>query len=51
LARGTFNSHPHVMGSMNEFLTRIQQADIQKKYQLLSISLSFKPLNLFIIFA
>jgi glutamate-1-semialdehyde 2,1-aminomutase len=33
LARGTFNSHPYVMASMNEFLTRIQQSDIQRQYQ------------------
>ena len=33
LARGTFNSHPYVMATMNEFLTRIQQSDIQLQYQ------------------
>jgi len=33
LARGTFNSHPYVMATMNEFLTRIQGKDIQLKYQ------------------
>ena len=27
-ARGTFNSHPYVMGAMNVFLNRIQQPDI-----------------------
>jgi glutamate-1-semialdehyde 2,1-aminomutase len=32
-ARGTFNSHPYVMGSMNEFLKRIQLPDIQALYQ------------------
>lgn len=32
-ARGTFNSHPYVMGTMHEFLTRIQQNDIQAIYQ------------------
>jgi glutamate-1-semialdehyde 2,1-aminomutase len=31
-ARGTFNSHPYVMASMNEFLHRIQQQDIQQVY-------------------
>jgi glutamate-1-semialdehyde 2,1-aminomutase len=31
-ARGTFNSHPHVMGAMNEFLHRIEQPDIQTLY-------------------
>ncbi|WJG09610.1 aminotransferase class III-fold pyridoxal phosphate-dependent enzyme [Aliiglaciecola sp. LCG003] len=33
-ARGTFNSHPYVLGAMNEFLKRIQQADIQQQYQM-----------------
>lgn len=32
-ARGTFNSHPYVMASMNEFLHRIEQAEIQQIYQ------------------
>lgn len=32
-ARGTFNSHPYVMGAMNEFLRRIQLPDIQVMYQ------------------
>lgn len=32
-ARGTFNSHPYVMGAMNEFLNRIQSPDIQNIYQ------------------
>jgi glutamate-1-semialdehyde 2,1-aminomutase len=31
-ARGTFNSHPYVMGAMNEFLRRIQQPHIQDIY-------------------
>lgn len=31
-ARGTFNSHPYVMASMNEFLHRIEQQDIQQIY-------------------
>lgn len=31
-ARGTFNSHPYVMASMNEFLTKIETSDIQKLY-------------------
>lgn len=31
-ARGTFNSHPYVMGAMNEFLRRIEAPDIQKSY-------------------
>jgi glutamate-1-semialdehyde 2,1-aminomutase len=33
LARGTFNSHPYVMGAMNVFLKRIQTAEIQTVYQ------------------
>lgn len=32
-ARGTFNSHPYVMGSMNEFLQRIEKPEFQKMYQ------------------
>ncbi|MDO6443385.1 aminotransferase class III-fold pyridoxal phosphate-dependent enzyme [Marinobacter sp. 2_MG-2023] len=32
-ARGTFNSHPYVMGAMNVFLKRIQKVDIQLQYQ------------------
>ncbi|WP_426357882.1 aminotransferase class III-fold pyridoxal phosphate-dependent enzyme [Pseudocolwellia sp. HL-MZ19] len=32
-ARGTFNSHPYVMGAMNEFLNRIQTSEIQNIYQ------------------
>ncbi|NCP64628.1 MAG: aminotransferase class III-fold pyridoxal phosphate-dependent enzyme [Paraglaciecola sp.] len=31
-ARGTFNSHPYVIGAMHRFLTRIAQADIQQQY-------------------
>jgi glutamate-1-semialdehyde 2,1-aminomutase len=31
-ARGTFNSHPHVMACMSEFLQRIRQPDIQAIY-------------------
>jgi glutamate-1-semialdehyde 2,1-aminomutase len=31
-ARGTFNSHPHVMACMSVFLERIRQADIQELY-------------------
>jgi glutamate-1-semialdehyde 2,1-aminomutase len=31
-ARGTFNSHPYVMGAMHEFLTQIQLASIQTLY-------------------
>jgi glutamate-1-semialdehyde 2,1-aminomutase len=33
LARGTFNSHPYVMGAMNVFLKRIQTAEIQSQYK------------------
>jgi glutamate-1-semialdehyde 2,1-aminomutase len=32
-ARGTFNSHPVVMGSMNEFLRRLDQPEIAKLYE------------------
>jgi glutamate-1-semialdehyde 2,1-aminomutase len=32
-ARGTFNSHPYVMGAMAEFLGRFGEADIQEMYQ------------------
>jgi len=32
-ARGTFNSHPYVMGTMNVFLKRIRQPDIQRQYR------------------
>lgn len=32
-ARGTFNSHPYVIGAMNEFLTRIQSPEIQNLYK------------------
>jgi glutamate-1-semialdehyde 2,1-aminomutase len=32
-ARGTFNSHPYVMGAMQEFLTRIETPDISALYQ------------------
>lgn len=31
-ARGTFNSHPYVMGAMNEFLRRIEQPEMQALY-------------------
>ncbi|WP_143595684.1 aminotransferase class III-fold pyridoxal phosphate-dependent enzyme, partial [Tamilnaduibacter salinus] len=31
-ARGTFNSHPHVMGCMNVFLERIEAPDIREGY-------------------
>jgi glutamate-1-semialdehyde 2,1-aminomutase len=32
-ARGTFNSHPYVMGAMQEFLSRLASAKIQLLYQ------------------
>lgn len=32
-ARGTFNSHPYVMGTMHAFLTAIQADSIQQQYQ------------------
>jgi glutamate-1-semialdehyde 2,1-aminomutase len=31
-ARGTFNSHPYVMGAMNVFLRRLDRPDVQKLY-------------------
>jgi glutamate-1-semialdehyde 2,1-aminomutase len=31
-ARGTFNSHPYVMGAMNEFLRKIESPEIQASY-------------------
>ena len=33
LARGTFNSHPYVMGAMHEFLQRLHSAPIQDLYR------------------
>ena len=30
LARGTFNAHPYVMGSMNEFLRRMEGSAIRR---------------------
>ncbi|MDQ6995857.1 MAG: aminotransferase class III-fold pyridoxal phosphate-dependent enzyme [Mariprofundus sp.] len=33
-ARGTFNSHPYVMATMNEFLHRIEGPEYQRMYQL-----------------
>jgi glutamate-1-semialdehyde 2,1-aminomutase len=32
-ARGTFNSHPYVMGAMYEFLQRLQTPSMQAKYE------------------
>jgi glutamate-1-semialdehyde 2,1-aminomutase len=32
LARGTFNSHPYVMGAMHAFLDRLQRPDVQALY-------------------
>jgi glutamate-1-semialdehyde 2,1-aminomutase len=32
-ARGTFNSHPYVMGAMHEFLTRLDGEDIKATYR------------------
>jgi glutamate-1-semialdehyde 2,1-aminomutase len=34
-ARGTFNSHPYVMGAMNEFLLRLDSPEIQARYRAL----------------
>jgi glutamate-1-semialdehyde 2,1-aminomutase len=33
LARGTFNSHPYVMGAMNAFLRRLETPEIRALYQ------------------
>lgn len=32
-ARGTFNSHPYVMGAMNEFLNKIETPEIRSSYE------------------
>ena len=32
-ARGTFNSHPYVMGAMTEFLRRLDSEEIRALYQ------------------
>jgi glutamate-1-semialdehyde 2,1-aminomutase len=32
LARGTFNSHPYVMGAMNEFLHRLETPEVARLY-------------------
>jgi glutamate-1-semialdehyde 2,1-aminomutase len=34
-ARGTFNSHPYVMGAMNEFLLKLDSPEIQARYRAL----------------
>jgi len=31
-ARGTFNSHPYVMGTMHEFLERLESPELQRRY-------------------
>ena len=31
-ARGTFNSHPYVMGAMHEFLERLETPELREKY-------------------
>jgi len=33
LARGTFNAHPYVMGAMNEFLRRLESAEMRALYE------------------
>ena len=33
LARGTFNSHPYVMGAMNEFLHRMETPEMLRLYE------------------
>jgi glutamate-1-semialdehyde 2,1-aminomutase len=32
-ARGTFNSHPYVMGAMNEFLRRLDRPEVLRTYE------------------
>jgi glutamate-1-semialdehyde 2,1-aminomutase len=32
-ARGTFNSHPYVMATMNEFLNRVEKPEVQEIYR------------------
>ncbi|MFM9955384.1 MAG: aminotransferase class III-fold pyridoxal phosphate-dependent enzyme, partial [Opitutaceae bacterium] len=32
-ARGTFNSHPHVMGAMQVFLERLESEEVQARYR------------------
>src|SRR5262249_33492203 len=32
-ARGTFNSHPYVMGAMHEFFRRVNEPDVQASYE------------------
>jgi glutamate-1-semialdehyde 2,1-aminomutase len=32
-ARGTFNSHPYVMGAMNEFLRRVDEPELRESYR------------------
>jgi glutamate-1-semialdehyde 2,1-aminomutase len=32
-ARGTFNSHPYVMGAMGEFLARLETPEVQERYR------------------
>jgi glutamate-1-semialdehyde 2,1-aminomutase len=32
-ARGTFNSHPYVLGAMNEFLERLESPEVQARYR------------------
>jgi glutamate-1-semialdehyde 2,1-aminomutase len=33
LARGTFNAHPYVMGAMNEFLHRLDEPEMLRRYE------------------
>jgi glutamate-1-semialdehyde 2,1-aminomutase len=33
LARGTFNSHPYVMGAMNAFLERLERPEVRAAYE------------------
>ena len=37
IARGTFNSHPYVMGAMHEFLTALESPEVQALYRNLGV--------------
>ena len=41
-ARGTFNSHPYVMASMNEFLRRLEEPEIEALYRDLDESWNYR---------
>ena len=41
-ARGTFNSHPYVMGAMNEFLMRLDTDAVKNLYRDLDLTWNFR---------